>query len=260
MILTASGLHLGYGRTRIVDDVDAEFRPGALTVIVGPNGSGKSTLLRGLSGLLRPESGAVRIQGEDIREISPPRLARMRALLPQAPLPPEGLAVRELVARGRHPHRGVLAAWTAHDEAAVGGALEQVDLSDLADAPVESLSGGQRQRAWIALILAQEARVVLLDEPTTYLDMAHAVDVLAAVQRVARSERTVVAVLHDLTLAARFADRLIVMSGGKIVAVGSPRDVISAELLREVFGLCAQVVEIDGSPVVVPRMATAHGT
>lgn len=260
MILTASGLHLGYGRTRIVDDVDAEFMPGALTVIVGPNGSGKSTLLRGLSGLLRPESGAVRIQGEDIREISPPRLARMRALLPQAPLPPEGLAVRELVARGRHPHRGVLAAWTAHDEAAVGGALEQVDLSDLADAPVESLSGGQRQRAWIALILAQEARVVLLDEPTTYLDMAHAVDVLAAVQRVARSERTVVAVLHDLTLAARFADRLIVMSGGKIVAVGSPRDVISAELLREVFGLCAQVVEIDGSPVVVPRMATAHGT
>ncbi len=252
MILTASGLSLGYGRTRIVEDVHAEFATGELTVIVGPNGSGKSTLLRGLSGLLRPERGVVELRGENIATISLPRLAKLRALLPQSPLPPEGLTVRELVARGRHPHRGVLAPWSRQDDAVVNDALEQVDLRHLADAPIESLSGGQRQRAWIALILAQEAPVVLLDEPTTYLDLAHAVDVLAAVKRVARSGRTVVAVLHDLTLAARFADRIVVMSGGRVEKVGSPSDVIAAELLGEVFGLRAQVVEIDGAPVVVP--------
>ncbi|MFD5224819.1 ABC transporter ATP-binding protein [Microbacterium sp. NPDC058342] len=252
MTLIAAGLSLGYGRRPVVADVDLAFEPGRLTVIIGPNGSGKSTLLRGLSGLLRPSDGSVRMQGREISRLSPPVLARMRALLPQAPLPPEGLSVRELVARGRHPHRGVLAPWSARDGEVVDDALTRVDLLHLADAPIESLSGGQRQRAWIALVLAQEAGIVLLDEPTTYLDLAHAVDVLVAVRRVAAQGRTVVAVLHDLTLAARFADRIVVMAEGRVVAAGAPQQIFADDLLQEVFGLSARVVEVEGAPVVVP--------
>jgi iron complex transport system ATP-binding protein len=249
----ATGLSLGYGDRLVVDRVDLEVPPGALTAIIGPNGSGKSTLLRGLARLLRPRAGWVSLGDTDIADLSHAELARRLALLPQAPVTPAGLTVGELVARGRYPHRSWYQRWSAADEAAVRTALEQVVLADRADEPVLELSGGQRQRAWIAMVLAQDTAHLLLDEPTTFLDLAHAVDVMTLARGVAHdSGRTVVCVLHDLTLAARFADHVVVVDDGRIAAAGTPRDVLTAARLQDVFGLNAAVLDVDGAPAVVP--------
>lgn len=246
-------LTLGYGDRRIIHNVDLDLPSGALTAIVGPNGSGKSTLLRGMARLLRPTSGSVHLPGGDIADLSHAALAQQLALLPQAPVTPAGLTVGDLVARGRFPHRSWYQRWSEQDESAVRRALGQVDLLGRTNDPVTELSGGQRQRAWIAMVLAQDTEHLLLDEPTTFLDLAHAVDVMSLARTVAHeSGRTVVCVLHDLTLAARFADHLVVISEGRIAAAGAPGDVLTPARLDEVFGLSAAVLEVDGAPAVVP--------
>jgi iron complex transport system ATP-binding protein len=251
--MKVTGLTLGYTERVIVDAVDLDLPSGELTAIVGPNGSGKSTLLRGMSRLLRPRAGSVHLDGVDIAALSGTQLARRLALLPQSPLTPESLTVGDLVSRGRFPHRSWFQRWSPADDAAVREALEQVSLLDRFADPVSELSGGQRQRAWLAMVLAQDTPYLLLDEPTTFLDLAHAVDVMALARRIAHeSERTVVCVIHDLTLAARFADHVVVLSEGEVAAAGAPTAVLSEQLLSDVFGLTARVLYVDGAPAIVP--------
>ncbi len=253
--LVAEHLSLGYGDRLIVDDLDLIVPTGVVTTVIGPNGCGKSTLLRALSRLLRPRAGSVLLDGQVITSMRTREVARVLGMLPQAPVAPEGLTVADLVSRGRHPHQSWLRQWSSDDEQEVGVALEQTGIADLADRPVDELSGGQRQRAWISMALAQGTDILLLDEPTTYLDLAHSVEVLDLVDRL-HSElgRTVVMVLHDLNLAVRYSDHLVVMKAGRIVAAGAPAEVISVELLREVFGLDAAVIDdpVSGRPLIVP--------
>jgi iron complex transport system ATP-binding protein len=245
---------LAYGADApVVSDLTLDVPTGRMTAVVGPNGSGKSTLLRGMSRLLTPQSGRVLLDGKDIHQLPARELARRLGVLPQGPVTPEGITAAELVSRGRHPHRGLFARLTTEDQQAIDDALAAVELAELRDRPVDHLSGGQRQRVWIAMVLAQGTQHLLLDEPTTYLDLAHAVDVMNVVHAAAHSAgRTVVTVLHDLTLAARYADHLVVMGDGRIAAQGVPGEVLSEQLLADVFGLRATVVEVGGAPVVVP--------
>ncbi|GAB3809629.1 ATP-binding cassette domain-containing protein [Kribbella italica] len=247
-------LTLAYGADEpVVAGLSLEIPAGRMTAVVGPNGSGKSTLLRGMSRLLKPSSGRVLLDGKDIHELPARELARQLGVLPQGPVTPEGITAVELVSRGRHPHRGLFARLTPEDQQAIEDALDAVELAELRDRPVDQLSGGQRQRVWIAMVLAQGTQHLLLDEPTTYLDLAHAVDVMNVVHAAAHtSGRTVVTVLHDLTLAAQYADHLVVMGEGRIAAQGRPVDILSERLLADVFGLRATVVEVGGAPVVVP--------
>jgi iron complex transport system ATP-binding protein len=241
------------GDAPVVSGLALEVPPGRMTAVVGPNGSGKSTLLRGMSRLLTPQTGRVLLDGKDIHQLPARELARQLGVLPQGPVTPEGITAAELVSRGRHPHRGLFARLSSEDQHAIDEALAAVELTEMRDRPVDQLSGGQRQRVWIAMVLAQGTQHLLLDEPTTYLDLAHAVDVMNVVHATAHtSGRTVVTVLHDLTLAAQYADHLVVMGDGQIAAEGRPVDVLTEELLAEVFGLRATVVEVGGAPVVVP--------
>jgi iron complex transport system ATP-binding protein len=246
-------LTLAYGADApVVTGLTLEVPTGQLTAVVGPNGSGKSTLLRGMSRLLTPQTGQVLLDGKDIHKLPARELARKLGVLPQGPVTPEGITAAELVSRGRHPHRGLFGRLTADDDAAIDEALAAVELTELRERSVDQLSGGQRQRVWIAMVLAQGTQHLLLDEPTTYLDLAHAVDVMNVVHAAATTGRTVVTVLHDLTLAAQYADNLVVMGEGRIAAQGRPVDVLTEELLDDVFGLQATVVEVGGAPVVVP--------
>jgi iron complex transport system ATP-binding protein len=253
--LAAEGVRLAYGDKVVVDGLDLHLTDGSFTAIVGPNGCGKSTLLRALGRLLRPTSGAVLLDGRAISATPTREVAKVLGLLPQTPLAPEGLTVADLVARGRHPHQSWLRQWSSDDEAIVTEALTWTDLADLADAPVDALSGGQRQRAWISMALAQGTDLLLLDEPTTYLDLAHQVDVLELISRLHTERgRTVVVVLHDLNLAARYAERLVAMKDGVLVASGTPHQVLTEQLLADVFELEARVVPdpVTGTPMVVP--------
>lgn len=255
MRLVADHLSLGYGRRLVVDDVTLELPEGATTVIVGANGSGKSTLLRGMARLLAPVSGAAILDGRAIGSLPTKQVARVLSMLPQQPIAPEGLTVVELVSRGREPHRQALTPRSRQDDQAVAAALERTGLLDLADSLVDELSGGQRQRVWIALALAQTPRVLLLDEPTTYLDIAHQVEVLDLLEELREADGTTVAmVLHDLNLASRYADLLVAMRRGRVVAAGPPADVVTPELVEHVFGLPCQVVAdpVSGTPMVVP--------
>ncbi|BAH55282.1 ABC transporter ATP-binding protein [Rhodococcus opacus] len=258
--LIADNLSLGYGDRIIVDHLNLEVRTGVITTVIGPNGCGKSTLLRALGRLLKPRNGSVLLDGKAIGSMRTKDVARTLGMLPQAPVAPEGLTVADLVARGRHPHQSWLRQWSSDDEGEVAEALALTGVSDLADRPVDQLSGGQRQRAWISMALAQGTDILLLDEPTTYLDLAHSVEVLDLVDRMHEElGRTVVMVLHDLNLAIRYSDQLIVMRDGTIVASGAPKDIISAELLLEVFGLEAAVIAdpVSDRPLVVP-IGTRH--
>jgi iron complex transport system ATP-binding protein len=247
-------LTLGYGADEaVVTDLSLEVPAGQVTAVVGPNGSGKSTLLRGMSRLLAPRTGRVLLDGADIHRLPAKQLARRLGVLPQGPVTPEGITAAELVSRGRHPHRGLFTRFSTYDERAVGAALDAVGMTEYGDRPVDALSGGQRQRVWIAMVLAQGTPYLLLDEPTTYLDLAHAVDVMEVVHSSAHNGgRTVVAVLHDLTLAAQYADHLVVMDAGVVADAGRPAEVLTEELLADVFGLRARVIEVGGAPVVVP--------
>ena len=256
------GLTLGYGPASappIVEDLDLDVPAGRVTAIIGANGCGKSTLLRGLTRQLAPRAGSIEVLGRDAARVSARDYARTVALLPQHPVAPEGMTVAQLVARGRHPHRGLLGGRAAGDDAAIASALERTDLVELAEREAGTLSGGQRQRAWLALVLAQQTPVVLLDEPTSYLDLSHQVEVLDLVRTLpdprGEGRATVVSVLHELNLAARSADHIVAMAAGRVVAQGTPGEVIVPEVLAEVFGLDADVVAdpLLGHPVVLPR-------
>ncbi|MET8555819.1 ABC transporter ATP-binding protein [Streptomyces sp. NPDC004959] len=261
--LAARGLRLGYDTGRVVvDDLDVEIPDGKVTVVVGPNACGKSTLLRALGRLLKPRAGTVLLDGADLARAPGKETARTIGVLPQTPQPPDGITVADLVARGRQPHQKWWQQWSEDDERAVTEALERTGTAQLAERLVDELSGGQRQRVWIAMALAQETDLLLLDEPTTYLDMAHQVEVLDLVRRLNHERgRTVVAVLHDLNQAVRYGDHLIAMKAGRIIAQGDPAEIITAELVREVFGLDAVVVPdpVTGGPLVVPGMGWRKG-
>lgn len=258
--LAADGVTLGYGERVIVDGLSLDIAPGVITTVIGPNGCGKSTLLRSLGRLLKPSAGRVLLDGKAISSMKTKDVARIVGMLPQTPVAPEGLTVADLVARGRHPHQSWIRQWSATDESEVLTALEQTGIADLAHRSLDELSGGQRQRAWISMALAQGTDILLLDEPTTYLDLAHSLEVLDLVDRLHDElGRTVVMVLHDLNLAIRYSDQLIVMRDGRIIAKGAPADIIDAELLRDVFGLEATVLEdpMSGRPMIVP-IGTRH--
>ncbi|GAA2791177.1 ABC transporter ATP-binding protein [Saccharopolyspora taberi] len=253
--LHARDLRLAYGERVVVDGLDIDVADGTITAVIGPNGCGKSTMLRALGRLLQPQRGSVLLDGKQIHRMSTKEVARVLGLLPQSPSAPEGLTVADLVARGRHPHQSWYRQWSSDDEAAVAEALGMTGIEDLADRTVDELSGGQRQRAWLSMALAQGTDLLLLDEPTTYLDLSHQVDVLDLIGRLHDdSGRTVVMVLHDLNLAARYADRLVAMRDGAIVAEGAPEEVLTERLLEEVFGLNARVIAdpVVGTPMVVP--------
>jgi iron complex transport system ATP-binding protein len=248
-------LAVGYDGTPVVRGVDLAVPSGTFTAIIGPNACGKSTLLRSLVRLLEPSAGAVLLDGRPIAERPTREVAKVVGLLPQAPLIPEGMTVVDLVARARFPHRHWYDRWSQRDERAVQGALEATGVADLASRAVDELSGGQRQRVWLALCLAQETPVLLLDEPTTFLDLAHQIEVLDLVRRLVRDHgRTVVAVLHDLQHAARYADHLVAMRDGRIVAEGPPGEVLTEALVLEVYDVGCRIIEdpVTGGPLVVP--------
>ncbi|MEY9212344.1 ABC transporter ATP-binding protein [Thermobifida halotolerans] len=262
--LDARDLTVSYGGDAILHDLSVTVPAGSFTVIVGPNACGKSTLLRSLARLLPARSGGVLLDGADIRALRTKELARRVGLLPQSSTAPEAITVVDLVSRGRHPHQGVFRQWSDDDERAVRDALSTTRLTALSQTPVDQLSGGQRQRVWIAMVLAQQTPVVLLDEPTTFLDIAHQIDVLELCAALNADGRTLVAVLHDLNQAARYATHLIAMKDGKIVAEGPPRSVVTEELVSRVFGVGVRIIPDPetGTPLVVPlaRGAVATGT
>ncbi|MCX8999741.1 ABC transporter ATP-binding protein [Rhizobiaceae bacterium BDR2-2] len=248
-------LDVDYGTRPVVRGVDLVIVPGTVTTLVGPNGSGKSTLLKALSRLLAPAAGSVLLEGRDIRDLRTREIARKLSILPQGPVVPEGVTVRELVAYGRAPHQGILGIRSRDDIEAVDRALAMTRIGALADQPVDALSGGQRQRVWIAMTVAQETQVMFLDEPTTYLDIAHQIDVLDLLLTLNRRHgRTVVMVLHDLNLAARYSDRMIVLREGHIIADGSPVSILTPQVLRDAFEIEADIRQdtVSGCPWFIP--------
>lgn len=260
--LRADRLSIGYDDTAVVAGLSVDLLDERVTAIVGPNACGKSTLLRGLARLLKPSGGQVILDGRDIGGMHTKEVARRLGLLPQTSIAPEGITVADLVARGRFPHQKVLRQWSRDDAAAVTEAMRRTGVTELAGRPVDELSGGQRQRVWVAMVLAQQTPLLLLDEPTTYLDIAHQVELLDLFTMLNREQnRTVVTVLHDLNHACRYADQIIVMKAGGIVAQGSPHDVITEDLVQTVYGLRCQIIDDPqtGTPLVVPR-ASAHIT
>ncbi len=254
--LRARDVVLAYDERPVVDGVDLAVPPGRITVVVGANACGKSTLLRGLARLMAPRSGAVLLDGRELHRTPTREVARSLGLLPQSPVAPEGVTAGDLVARGRSPHQRWWQQWSAEDQRAVEEAMAATSVTELADVPVDELSGGQRQRVWLAMALAQDTELLLLDEPTTYLDLAHQVEVLELVAELnARRGRTIVMVLHDLNHAARYAHHVVAMKDGRIVAEGAPAQVVTEELVAEVFGLDCAVVPcpVTARPLVVPR-------
>jgi iron complex transport system ATP-binding protein len=253
--LEAREVTLAYGDRTVVEKLSLDVAPGRITAIVGANGCGKSTLLRALARLINPSHGAVVLDGAPIGSRPSKQVARVLGLLPQSPVAPEGITVADLVGRGRHPHQRLFARWTAGDDAAVAAALEATGMTELAERSIDELSGGQRQRVWIAMALAQETDILLLDEPTTFLDVAHQIEVLDLLAELGRDRgTTIVMVLHDLNLAARYADELVAMCEGRIVASGPPSEVLDAELVEQVFGIRSHVIAdpVSGSPLIVP--------
>lgn len=254
--LSAHSVSVGYGDTVISRDVTLDIPDGQVTTLIGANGCGKSTLLRGLSRLLPLSAGSVTLDGKKLGDYSSRELATRLSLLPQSPITPAGVTVADLVARGRHPHQSWLQQWSASHSAAVDEAMALTNVFQLRDRPVDSLSGGQRQRVWIAMVLAQHTDIVFLDEPTTYLDLAHSTDVLELVSTLNKEQgKTIVMVLHDLNLAARYSDNLVLMKDGSVTALGSPESTITPQALRDVFGLDSRVIEdpVTGGPLIVPE-------
>jgi iron complex transport system ATP-binding protein len=253
--LRAEELSLGYGDRHVVDNLTLEIPAGKVTVIVGPNACGKSTFLRGLARLLPASSGSVLLDGRSIHSTPSKDVALKLGILPQGPIAPDGITVADLVSRGRHPHQGYFRRWTAQDDAAVTAALTATGTLELAARSVDDLSGGQRQRVWIAMALAQRTGILLLDEPTTYLDLSHQVEVLDLLTDLNETEgATVVMVLHELNLACRYADHLVVMKDGAIVAAGDPGEVLTEQIVERVFDMRCRVVPdpVSRTPMIVP--------
>ncbi|CAL9576162.1 ABC transporter ATP-binding protein [Streptomyces sp. enrichment culture] len=266
--LSAEDVTLAYDQRVIAERLSVEIPDHSFTVIVGPNACGKSTLLRALSRMLKPQQGRVLLDGQAIQSMPAKKVARTLGLLPQSSIAPDGITVGDLVGRGRYPHQGLLRQWSAEDERVVRESMDRTGVGDLADRHVDELSGGQRQRVWIAMALAQQTPLLLLDEPTTYLDIHHQIDVLDLCAELHEEHgRTLVAVLHDLNHAARYATHLIALRDGKVVAEGAPGDIVTAELVEEVFGLRCQIIDDPetGTPLIVPaarrsRAAAARST
>lgn len=254
-LIHIENLSLSYdAKTIVVHQLNLHIQRGTITALVGSNGCGKSTLLRGLSRLLKPMQGSVYLNGHDVHTMKARDLAKQLGILPQSPTAPEGLTVHELVAQGRYPYQNWLQQWHYEDERIVQEALNTTNLTLFADRPVDTLSGGQRQRAWIAMALAQQTDVLLLDEPTTYLDLAYQMDVLDLLDDLNAEGRTIIMVLHDLNQAARYADAIVALRGGQIVAMGSPTQVMTPENILQVFGLKAEIITdpVTGTPLCVP--------
>jgi iron complex transport system ATP-binding protein len=261
--LTAEDVTLAYDQRVIAEGLSVAIPDQSFTVIVGPNACGKSTLLRALSRMLKPSAGRVLLDGQAIGSLPAKKVARTLGLLPQSSVAPDGITVADLVARGRYPHQGLLRQWSSEDERIVGESMAATGVDGLADRYVDELSGGQRQRVWIAMALAQQTPLLLLDEPTTYLDIAHQIEVLDLCARLHEEQgRTLVAVLHDLNHAARYATHLIAMRGGEVVAEGAPGEIVTADLVERVFGLPCRVIDDPetGTPLIVPAARhRSHG-
>ena len=263
MSLSAKDLTVGYDKKTISEHLDLDVPEGRFTAIIGPNACGKSTLLRALSRLLKPQAGEVLLEGRDIHSRPAKEVARRLGLLPQSSIAPDGIAVAELVARGRFPHQKLIRQWSAADEAAVVAAMAATGVTALSGELVDTLSGGQRQRVWVAMVLAQQTPIVLLDEPTTFLDIAHQIELLELCVRLNREQgTTMVAVLHDLNQACRYADHIVVMKSGRIVEQGDPRSVVTAGLIEDVFGLGCRIIDDPetGTPLVIPRSSIVRLT
>ncbi|PJE53752.1 ABC transporter ATP-binding protein [Marinomonas sp. BSi20584] len=253
--LLVDHLAAGYGEKNILNDINIDINLGQITSIIGANACGKSTLLRTMSRLLSPSSGQVLLDGKSIHNTPTRQLAQTLGLLPQSPIAPEGITVSDLVSRGRHPHHGFLSRWRKEDDEAITKALETTKTTELLDREIDELSGGQRQRVWIAMALAQETDILLLDEPTTFLDVAHQIEVLDLLVDLNQTRgTTIVLVLHDLNLAARYSDQLIAIQQGQVFANGAPNEVVTENMIHAVFGLQSQVITdpISGSPMVLP--------
>lgn len=254
--ISTEGLSLGYGETMIIDELNVSIPKGEITVFIGSNGCGKSTLLRSLARLMKPMGGSVLLEGHSIAKLPTKEVAKQLAILPQGPEAPEGLTVHQLVKQGRYPYQNWLKQWSKQDEEAVNRALKSTKMEDLADRTVDSLSGGQRQRAWIAMTLAQETDIILLDEPTTYLDMTHQIEILDLLFDLNEKEqRTIVMVLHDLNLACRYAHHLVAIKDKSIYAEGRPETVINCDLVKNVFDMNCQVTTdpLFGTPLCIPH-------
>lgn len=257
--LETRDLSLSYGKNRIIDSMNLQIPEGQITVFIGSNGCGKSTLLRSMARLLQPESGAILLDGDAIQKMPTKQVAARLSILPQGPVAPEGLTVRQLVKQGRYPHQNWLQQWSVEDERMVNEALVATQIEPLADLPVDSLSGGQRQRAWIAMSLAQGTEILLLDEPTTYLDMTHQIEVLDILQDLnAKKGCTIVMVLHDLNLSCRYADHIVAVQGGAVYAAGRPEEVVTPELVRDVFSMESVIIRdpLYGTPMCIPYSRT----
>ncbi|MET1153314.1 ATP-binding cassette domain-containing protein [Arthrobacter sp.] len=253
--LSAEGLTVGYEQRIISENLNVSIPDGSFTVIVGPNACGKSTLLRALARLIRPRSGDVLLDGKSVASLPGKELARRLGLLPQTSIAPDGITVADLVARGRYPHQRLLRQWSAQDETAVADAMEATGIGSLSGRLVDELSGGQRQRVWVAMVLAQQTPLLLLDEPTTFLDIAHQIELLELCRDLNRDKgHTLVAVLHDLNHASRYATNIIAMKNGAVVAEGPPSEVLTEALVEDVFGLACRIIEdpVSGTPLVIP--------
>ncbi|KJL29817.1 ABC transporter ATP-binding protein [Microbacterium oxydans] len=252
--LLARDISLGYGDTPIISTLTLEVPDDSFTIIIGPNACGKSTLLRGFARLLRPTTGAVLLDGAELKTYKPKEAARRLGLLPQSSIAPDGITVADLVGRGRFPHQNAMRTWSSADERAVADALAATGVTELSRRLVDELSGGQRQRVWVAMALAQQTKHLLLDEPTTFLDIAHQIDLMELFADLHRNGTTLVAVLHDLNHAARYATHLVAMRDGAVVAQGDPREIITAEIVEAVYDLPCTVITdpVSGTPLVLP--------
>lgn len=253
-VITTKNLNISYGNVDIVKDLNLSIPEGKITTIIGANGCGKSTILKTIARILKPKSGEIYIAGTEINKQSSKELAKKMAVLPQTPKAPDGLTVQELIAYGRFPHQNGFGSLSKEDNDIVNWALEVTGISEFKDRTIDALSGGQRQRAWIAMALAQETDILLLDEPTTYLDLAHQLDILKLLEELNKKQgRTIVMVIHELNNAARFADHMIGVKKGKIVCEGTPKEVMTNENLREIFNIDAEIIEEpkSGKPVCI---------